>query len=113
MKVYALYNEDESNGFPALYLSEASAFEDARAYEANTGQTYEVVVLDVNTQTPTTDEAEITFFATDGSYGDAVGLEIIDTTNWTDEQTIEVIQAHPDERQGMASRSVRWRAMAR
>ena len=44
----------------------------------------------------------LTYFAQDGSYGDAAGLVIIDTRAWNRDQWQEVDNALNDERVGVA-----------
>jgi hypothetical protein len=48
-------------------------------------------------------EKASTYFATDGSYGTAHNLEIIDTSEWTDEDWAEVENATDDTRADTAS----------
>lgn len=43
-----------------------------------------------------------TFFAQDGSWGDATGMVIIDTRGWTSEDFDDVDNANDDERQDVA-----------
>lgn len=50
-----------------------------------------------------TPERASTYFATDGSYGTAHNLEIIDTSEWTDEDWAEVENATDDTRADTAS----------
>lgn len=50
-----------------------------------------------------TPERASTYFATDGSYGTAHNLEIIDTSSWTDEDWAEVENASDDRRADTAS----------
>lgn len=50
-----------------------------------------------------TPERASTYFATDGSYGSAHNLEIIDTSEWTDEDWAEVENATDDTRADTAS----------
>ena len=44
----------------------------------------------------------LTYFANDGSYGDAAGLIILDTRAWNQEQWDEVEMAHDRERVAIA-----------
>lgn len=50
-----------------------------------------------------TPEKASTYFATDGSYGTAHNLEIIDTSEWTDEDWAEIENATDDTRADTAS----------
>jgi hypothetical protein len=43
------------------------------------------------------------YFATDGSYGDAEGLVIIDTSDWTDDEWGLVEDAPDDQRAAIAA----------
>lgn len=44
------------------------------------------------------------YFATDGNYGDANGLVLVDTTNWTEDDWLLIEDAHDSERADMAER---------
>jgi hypothetical protein len=48
-------------------------------------------------------ERASTYFATDGSFGTAQNLEVIDTSEWTDEDWAEVENATDEQRAGTAS----------
>ena len=43
-----------------------------------------------------------TYFALDGSYGDAEGMVVIDTSNWTDEQWYDIETSSDSERVDVA-----------
>ena len=43
-----------------------------------------------------------TYFATDGSYGDAQDLIVVDTTNWTDEHWDNITYCRDDALTGVA-----------
>lgn len=51
----------------------------------------------------------LTYFATDGNYGDAVGLTVIDTTGWTDIdfETFDAVLDH--ERVSLARLISEWK----
>jgi len=40
----------------------------------------------------------ITYFATDGSFGDAAGIIIVDTTHWSDDDWLQIADTSDDDR---------------
>lgn len=53
-----------------------------------------------------TEMAKNTYFATDGSYGDAEGLVLLDTSEWSDEKWEEVNQMTDVERYSFADKEL-------
>ena len=47
----------------------------------------------------------LTYFAMDGNYGDAAGVTIIDTTDWTDAD-FEMLDVVSDEQRPLAARTI-------
>lgn len=47
----------------------------------------------------------ITYFAKDGNYGDAAGVTIIDTSDWTDSD-FEMLDGVSDENRPLAARTI-------
>lgn len=45
----------------------------------------------------------LTYFAADGSYGDARGMYVVDTSDWTESEWVMIDDAHDDERAAVAS----------
>jgi hypothetical protein len=47
----------------------------------------------------------LTYFAKDGNYGDAAGLTVVDTTDWTDDD-FEMLDYVGDERRVLAAQTI-------